>query len=206
MTTESKIILFGGTFDPIHNGHIGVAQHALECLGGDVLIFIPARQSPHKKQAPTDGAHRLAMIRCAIASSGQFSVSDCELHREGPSYTVDTVRFFRDHVGQGAAIYWLIGADQLDDLAKWYQVEELLDACHISTMVRGGYPEPDMGRFEGVFRREHVEQLRRDIVRTPEIPVSGTEIRRQLSEGRMPGEVPACAAEYIRRYGLYGFS
>jgi nicotinate-nucleotide adenylyltransferase len=206
MSEESKIILFGGTFDPIHNGHLIVARHALLCLGGDELIFVPARQSPHKKQAPTEGQHRLAMIRCAIASTEGFSVSDCELNRAEPSYTVETIRHFRQQAGEGAAIHWLIGADQLADLDKWYRIDELLSVCHISTMVRGGYPAPDMGRFEGVFGPDQIEQLRRDTVMTPEVPVCSTEIRQQLSQGRMPGELPACVADYIRRHKLYGFS
>lgn len=204
VSKESKIILFGGTFDPIHNGHLAVAEQALHCVDGDELIFVPARQSPHKKHPPTDGTHRFAMIRCAIEPAGRFSVSDCELKRAEPSYTVDTIRYFRQRCGESAEIYWLIGADQLDDLAKWYRIDELLDACHISTMVRGGYPAPDMGRFEGVFRPEQIDRLRRDIVKTPEIAVSSTQIRERLSRGQMPEEVPACVQDYIRRHRLYG--
>jgi nicotinate-nucleotide adenylyltransferase len=204
VSKEFKIILFGGTFDPIHNGHLAVAHAALESIGGDELIFVPARQSPHKPQPPTDGVHRVAMIRCAIAACRSFSVSDCELHRAEPSYTVDTIRYFRQRVNAAAEIHWLIGADQLDDLAKWYCIDELLDACHISTMVRGGYPPPDMGRFEGVFRPDQVEQLRRDILMTPEVPVSSTEIRAELSQGRMPEGLPACVRGYIQRQKLYG--
>jgi nicotinate-nucleotide adenylyltransferase len=207
MNEPSKIILFGGTFDPIHNGHLGVARHALQMLGGNRLIFVPARQSPHKKQPPTDGAHRLAMIWCAIEGEESLSVSDCELKRVGPSYTIETIRYFRQQTGPEAELYWLIGADQLEDLPKWYRVEELLAACHLCTMVRGGYGMPDTRRFEGVFSPECIERLRGDILLTPEIPISGTEIREQLKQGRIePGVVPERVLEYIRRQGLYGYA
>ena len=115
-----KIILFGGSFDPIHTGHLRVAHHALKELGADELIFIPARRSPHKTDLPTPGAHRFAMIAKAIDGIDSFSVSDCELLRPEPSYTLDTVGLSRVQVGSDVVLHWLIGADQLADLEKWY--------------------------------------------------------------------------------------
>jgi nicotinate-nucleotide adenylyltransferase len=136
-----------------------------------------------------------------------MAVSDCELKRGEPSYTIETIRYFRKQNGPEAGLYWLIGADQLEDLPKWYRVEELLAECHLCTMVRGGYGLPDMGRFEGIFSPECIERLRRDMLLTPEIPISGTEIREQLRQGRIgPGIVPEQVLEYIRRHGLYGYS
>ena len=146
-----KVILFGGSFDPIHTGHLRVAHHALHELTADELIFIPAHRSPHKTDFPTPGHHRLAMIEKAIDGPDSFSVSDCELSRPEPSYTLDTVRFFRNRFGQDTILHGLIGADQLTDLEKWYGVGDLLNECRLSVIVRAGYPPPDFARFENIF-------------------------------------------------------
>lgn len=205
MPQKRRIILFGGTFDPIHNGHLIVAQHALHTLTAEQLIFVPARQSPHKQQPPSDGADRMAMIRCAIEGIDAMCVSDCELTRSGPSFTIDTIRFFRSQVDPKVDLHWLIGADQLGDLSKWYRIGELLQECHLSTMVRGGYPPPDMKCLEGDFTPEMIRRLETDIIPTPEVPISSTSIRRRLAEGVIPqDEVPACVAAYIKEHGLYG--
>lgn len=202
MSNRKRIILFGGSFDPIHKGHLGVAQHALEELKAEKLFFVPAGRSPHKKEPHTDGDHRMAMIRCAIGSLDRMDVSDCELRRPGPSYTLETIRYFRAQ--SDADLYWLIGADQLSDLAKWYHVDELLWECHLCTMARAGYPLPDMSRFEGRFPAQFVEKLRRDILQTPLIPISSSQIREQIRKGIFPhDDLPECVARYIQEHQLY---
>lgn len=200
-----KIILFGGSFDPIHIGHVRVAQHALNRFGADELIFIPARHNPHKIEAPTSGQHRLAMIRIAIEEMERFSVSDCELTRFGPSYTLDTVLFFEEQFSSGVVLHWLIGADQLTDLPQWYRVKELLEVCRVSVMVRAGYPPPDFQRFEGIFPASLIEQMRSDIVQTPRIDLSSTDIRSRLASGAIePNVLPSGVLDYIRQNHLYG--
>jgi nicotinate-nucleotide adenylyltransferase len=201
-----KVILFGGSFDPIHTGHLRVAHHALGEVGADELIFIPAHRSPHKTDFPTPGSHRFAMIEKAIEDFDGFSVSDCELSRPEPSYTLDTVRFFRDRFGSDAILHWLTGADQLVDLGKWYCVGDLLNECRISVMVRAGYPTPDFSRFESIFSPARLEQLKGDIIQTPRIDLSSTEIRRQLSSASVPPDaLPPGVLEYIMRHHLYGY-
>ena len=143
--------MFGGSFDPIHSGHLHVAHYALQELAADELIFVPAHRSPHKTDFPTSGHHRFAMIEKAIDGFDGFAVSDCELSRPEPSYTLDTVRFFRNQFGSEAVLHWLTGADQLADLGKWYCVGDLLKECRLSVMVRAGYPPPDFSRFESLF-------------------------------------------------------
>lgn len=205
MSVLKKVILFGGSFDPIHTGHIDVARHAKTATGADALIFIPARRSPHKTETPTAGHHRLAMIRKAIEGLDGFSVSDCELERPEPSYTLDTIAFFRGKFGKEAVLYWLIGADQLADFEKWYRVEDLLRACHISVMFRSGYPPPDFGRLEGFFSKDILEQLEKDCIQTPLIDLNSTAIRQQLAAGTLPaGALSPGVAEYIQKHGLYG--
>ena len=205
MQTHKKIILFGGSFDPIHTGHLRVAHHALGELAADELIFIPARRSPHKTDLPTPGCHRFAMIEKAIDGVDGFSVSDCELLRPEPSYTLNTVRFFQDQFGSDAILHWLIGADQLTDLEKWYCVSDLLKECRLSVMVRAGYPPPDFSRFKGLFPSACIEQLKADIVQTPRIDLSSTNIRCQLSSGNVPPDaLPTGVLQYIMRHHLYG--
>ena len=206
MRSHKKIILFGGSFDPIHTGHLRVAHYTLGELDANELIFIPARRSPHKTEMPTPGCHRFAMIDKAIDGMDGFLVSDCELLRPEPSYTLDTVRFFRDQFGSEAVLHWLIGADQLIDLEKWYCVSDLLNECRISVMVRAGYPSPDFSRFRGLFSSACIEQLKGDIVQTPQIDLSSTGIRRQLSRGNIcPDALPPTVLVYITEHCLYGF-
>ncbi|MCI0499491.1 MAG: nicotinate (nicotinamide) nucleotide adenylyltransferase [Planctomycetales bacterium] len=206
MDNRQKIILFGGSFDPIHTGHLRVAQHTQQALDAQQLIFIPARRSPHKRRLEADGVHRLAMIRLAIVGLAGIGVSDCELCRPEPSYTLDTVRIFRRQVGPEAVLFWLIGADQLEDFDKWYRVSELLENCRVCVMMRAGYPRPDIRRFSGVFSDAQIARLEKDAIHTPEIPLSSTDIRRQLACGHvLPEALPPAVAAYIKEHRLYGF-
>lgn len=200
------LILFGGSFDPIHNGHLGVGRAVAEQLAGERLIFVPARRSPHKTETPTAGHHRLAMIECAIAGCELFSVSDCELKRSEPSYTLDTILHFRRELGAAVELFWLIGADQLAMFAKWYKVTELLALCRVSVMHRAGYPAPDFERFRGVFSPAQIAALRRDVVETPLIDISSTDIRRRLGQGDACADaLPEPVMHYIQVHHLYGY-
>lgn len=205
MQPRRKIILFGGSFDPIHTGHLRVAHHAIGALGADELIFIPARRSPHKTDMPAPGQHRFAMIARAIKELDRFSVSNCELLRPDPSYTLDTVHFFQDQFGPDCVLHWLIGADQLSDFEKWYRVDELLNECRISVMVRAGYPPPNFSRFSDTFSTDTIEQLQNDSIQTPLIDLSSTNIRQQLSSGSIPPDsLSPAVLQYIQQHHLYG--
>lgn len=206
MQTKKNIILFGGSFDPIHNGHLAVASYAFDHLGADRLIFIPAQRSPHKTDSPAaDGAARLAMIRLAISGCKGFEVSDCELRRPAPSYTIDTVLHFRDQTAGEAEIFWLVGADVIADLAQWYRVEELLKQCRLCIMYRGGLPRPDLSRLIPAFGTERVRQLEKDLLATPLIDASSTDIRARLAAGNPLADlVCAPVLDYIHQNGLYG--
>jgi len=205
MRASPIVILFGGSFDPIHNGHLAVARYAFEHLGADRLVFIPARRSPLKACGPSaDGELRLAMIRLAIVGQEGFSVSDCELHRPEPSYTFDTIRHFRDQFGSAAQLVWLVGADMINDLDKWYRIEELMEMCRLCMMYRGGVERPRLERLVGVFGDARVRQLEADILQTPLVDASSSDIRSRLAAGQpvdalLPPQVLAC----IRHNGLY---
>ncbi len=200
-----SIVLFGGTFDPVHIGHTTVVQHAARGLRADEVVFIPARRSPHKSDAPLAPAdHRVSMLKLAIEEYPSFSVSRCELDRPEPSYTYDTVMEFRaSH--PGARLVWLVGTDMLASLPRWYRIRELLDLCAISVRSRGGVDSPDFGSVAPSLGPEAARRLQKAAIVTPLIPVSSTEVRSRLAAGQdVTGMLHPAVIQYIRDHGLYG--
>lgn len=202
---KRKIALFGGTFDPIHLGHTTIVADVVKHIGAEKIIFIPARRSPLKGFLPiADGVDRLKMIALAIAGHKSFELSDYELKKTEPSYTLETVRQFQTDYGSEASIYWLIGADSIDDLPHWYRIVELLDECNLSTMYRAGCKPPDFSKFEAIWGRQRVVKLQRNVIRTPLIDISSTEIRNRIAVGRdVTDMLHPAVADYIRKRGLY---
>ena len=199
------IVLFGGSFDPIHLGHTEVAKVAAEQLHAERVIFLPAKRSPLKSNLPSAGDEdRITMIRRAIENHPLFDVSDYELHRPAPSYTLHAVRHFRQVFGPERSLYWLIGADAAKDLLHWYGVRELMSLCHISTMVRAGCSMPDFTGFADVMGEQHVAELNAHILQTPLIPISSSEVRRRLSTGEsLETLLDPKVSDYIKNRGLY---
>lgn len=202
----SKIILFGGTFDPIHLGHTAVAAAARENIDADKVVFVPAKRSPLKAFFPeASDDDRLAMINSAISGNNAFDVTDYELKKPGLSYTLATVRYFRQQSGDKAHIYWLIGADTLEDLPHWYGITELIDECNLAVMHRAGFPPPDFSRFQPLWGLNRVTKMRQNVVETPLVDISSTEIRKRLKAGRDISKMVCPEVEqYIREHGLYG--
>lgn len=203
--SQRRIALFGGSFDPIHLGHTGVAQAAAEQLQAERVIFIPAKCSPLKSLSPhAADADRLNMVALATAGHTSFLVSDCELKRPAPSFTIDTVRTFQQQYGQDTAIHWLLGADSIKDLVHWHMIEELIDECNLTTMQRAGYATPDFDRFEPLWGRRRVAKMKQNVVQTPLIDVSSTEVRRRLATHEdLGGLLHPDVIEYIRKHRLY---
>jgi nicotinate-nucleotide adenylyltransferase len=202
---KSKVILFGGTFDPIHYGHTRACLYALEQTSADKVVFIPAKCSPHKRLLPVASEDaRLAMLRLAVAGESRFEISACELERSSPSYTIDTVRFFRSESGDNAELYWLVGADAIKDLSDWYEVKNLIDECNLCVMRRGGFERPDFGALEGVLGVERVEKLKKNVIEGPLVDISSSEIRRKIGAGEeIRGMVSEAVEAYICENGLY---
>jgi nicotinate-nucleotide adenylyltransferase len=202
---KRKIALFGGTFDPIHLGHITVAGDAAKHIGAEKIIFIPAKRSPLKGFLPrASDNHRLQMISLAIAEQKSFEVSDCELKKPAPSYTLETVREFQAEYGSDTLIHWLMGADSIEDLTYWLGVVELIDTCNLITMYRAGCEPPDFAKFEALWGPKRIEKLQQNIVQTPLIDISSTEIRNRLAAGRdVTDMLHPAVADYIRKHGLY---
>jgi nicotinate-nucleotide adenylyltransferase len=181
---KRKIILFGGTFDPVHHGHTIVAQSAVEQLGVDELIFIPAGRSPHKQshsQAP-DSA-RMEMLMLATAGNDKFSVNDWELKRPSPSYSFDTVNFFiRQYAGE-AQLYWLIGADMVDGLPSWHKIGRIVELCNLCIMTRPGHQNSDFPSLEGILTPAQIQQISDNTITVPSVNISSSSIRKLLAGG-----------------------
>lgn len=191
----------GGTFDPIHYGHLVAAQEVCSQLGLARVVFVPAGQPPHKRdQVITPAHHRLAMVELAIASNPCFTVSRVDMDRPGPSYTVDTLRLLRQEWGPEAEIHFIMGLDSLADLLSWHQPERLIQLCYLAVVERPGY-HVDMGALEAAL--PGIGQRIR-FVHIPTMDISSTDLQRRVREGRpikyyLPQEVEA----YIFEQGLY---
>ena len=201
---KDRIILFGGTFDPVHLGHTTVAAFAAEQIGADEVVFIPTKRSPHKNVFPVaSGASRVEMLRLALSGTANFSVSSCELERPDPSYTFATVSMFAGRYGPESQLYWLVGADAVVDLGRWHRVERVLDMCNLCVMYRAGYPEPDFSRL-ACLGAERVEKLSKNAIATPLVDISSTEIRRKLAAAEdVTGLLSPVVLGYIEENGLY---
>lgn len=202
---QITIALFGGTFDPIHLGHTTVAADAVKRIGAEKMIFIPAKRSPLKGFLPrASDTDRFKMIALAIAGEKNFEVSDFELKKPAPSYTLETVRKFQKDYGDETSIHWFVGADGVDDLVYWHKIVELLDACTLTTMYRAGCKPPDFAKFEDIWGRRRVEKLQKNVVQTPLINISSTEIRKIIAAGQDASNMLHQAVwSYIRENGLY---
>lgn len=199
------ILLFGGSFDPIHNGHLAIARFAAAHLKVRRVVLIPSGRPPHKQGSPAASADdRLAMCRLAVEGDALFEVSDWELHRSGPSYTLLTVQEFRQRLGPATRIYWLIGADMLRDLGTWHRIGELADLCTFVSVGRPGVPRPDPARvLPGLSARQQAE-IAAHMLEGPQVDISATAIRRRVAAGeRIADLVPPPVAAYIAARALY---
>ncbi len=197
--------LFGGSFNPVHHGHLIVARSVAEQLGLSRMILIPAAVPPHKPVANlAPAADRLEMLRLAVRGEGLFELSDAELRRPGPSYTVTTVEQFGRDLGPAAELHWLIGADSLGELVNWYQARRLIGLCRIVTAARPGWEQPDLGELRERFGPEQVERLAAGILPTPRIDISASEIRRRIRQGQSIRYLaPEPVVDYIESRRLY---
>jgi nicotinate-nucleotide adenylyltransferase len=202
---KNKIILFGGSFNPVHIGHIAVAEFALEHLNANQVIFVPAKRSPFKTYPPqvTD-QQRTEMLSLAISNRKGFSIDTCELSRPAPSYTLDTVLYFKEKFPQDTILYWLIGADMVGDLSKWYQIRKIMDNCIISVMNRGGIDRPDFEQFEKDMPAEYASAIRKNMINTPRIDISSTDVRWRIEHSEdVSALLDSRVLNYIKTNRLY---
>lgn len=193
-----RIGVFGGTFDPVHNGHVAMARASGERLELSRIVFLPVRQSPHKDSPPADARHRVAMLALAIQGRPDWSISFSDLDREGPSYTVDALaglsaRLLHDE------LWLLMGTDTLAGLARWERPDEIVRLARIGAFYRepyrdAGFVLPDVPGLEG----------RLDVFDAGSVRISATELREKLGQGAgAQSLVPPPVAEYITKHGLY---
>lgn len=199
--TGKGLGILGGTFDPIHIGHLRIAEAVYERIALEQIIFIPAFVPPHKVgQDYALAAHRYAMTELAVKPYPHFAVSDMELRRSGVSYTVDTLRELRQ-IYPDKELYFIIGADSVAQLHTWNSINEMLQ---LATFVAAGRPGYDGVMEEMVQHLGAAAAERIMLLHTPEYDISSTEIRTRLHEGAsLAGLVPRAVEQYINAHNLY---
>jgi len=196
-----RVGVFGGTFDPIHYGHLIAAEEARWRLGLAEVLFAPAAQPPHKPGQPISAAEqRVAMVELAIAGNPHFRLSRVDLDRPGPHYTVDTIPWLQSELGPAAELYLIIGLDSLVKLHTWREPARLIRLCRLAVVSRPGQ-QLDLGELEatmpGIGERLH-------LLETPEIGISAEDLRRRVREGQsIKYQVPEAVEGYIYAHGLY---
>ena len=218
---KQKIGLLGGTFDPVHNGHLAVAAHVQNALGLDSVWFIPAALPPHKA-GHADGrdissfTHRFDMLERATAESNSFIVSDVEAKRSSPSYSIDTINILIPQIGEHADLFFIIGVDAFLEIDTWKRYKDLPTLVNFVVISRPNYSPDKVGEIirhnfsdytydpahetwssthsKGSFMLQHMEP----------VPISSTDIREKVRDGKdITGLVPATVGDYIKKQCLY---
>lgn len=202
MAEKKKVGILGGTFDPIHVGHLMTAEAVRDEYHLDKVIFIPAAVPPHKQnQDVTEAMHRYVMTVLATCSNPNFEVSDIEMNRPGPSYTIDTIRELLERFGEDTEFYFITGADAIQEIHTWDRIEELLEMCHFIGASRQGCL-PDVNQIKASFGELGKRKIHR--LETPELEISSTDIRNRIKKGySIKYIVPTAVEQYIYKQGLY---
>ena len=197
-----RLGLYGGTFDPVHYGHLLLAEQCREQCGLDEVWFIPAHQAPHKQgTAMTPGKERAEMLEFAVAGYPQFKVSRIEIQRGGTSFTVDTLQQLRDE-NPARELFFLIGADSLVDLPTWREPERIASLATIVAVNRGDRPLPAADELKDKVGDTIGARVR--LVTMPGIDLSASDLRQRVREGRsIRFMVPRAVEAYIAEHRLY---
>ncbi|MBI4297490.1 MAG: nicotinate-nucleotide adenylyltransferase [Chloroflexi bacterium] len=198
-----KLGILGGTFDPVHLGHLIMAQEAQRLLILERILFVPAGQPWLKaSRSITSAQHRLEMLRRALASNPTFQLLTLEIDRLGPSYTVDTLVQLRRELGDEVELYFILGQDALADLSRWHRPRQLLELCYLVAMPRPGAATLDMECLEAAL-----PGLKKKVIyleKAHQVSISASEIRERVACGEEISHlVPEAVAEYIKEKGLY---
>ncbi|HEX9671831.1 MAG TPA: nicotinate-nucleotide adenylyltransferase [Burkholderiales bacterium] len=216
--STAPIGILGGTFDPIHYGHLRLAEELGERLRLEEVRFFPSGTPPHRSAPAVTADHRLAMTRLAAAGNARFAVDDRELRRAGPGYTFDTLKELRAELGDARPLALLLGADAFPDFATWHRWREIFGLAHVAVAHRPGFPvERWAERMPEPLAREYSARLMQQplaihlspaggivIVPFTALEISATAIRDMLHAGASPRYLlPSAVLDYIRSHGLY---
>jgi nicotinate-nucleotide adenylyltransferase len=217
-----KLGLFGGSFNPVHNGHMAIARQTREALGLDRILFIPTSQPPHKPDGSLAPAQdRYEMVRLAIVSDPTLAISDVEIRRPGKSYSIDTVRQLQQEYGAQTQLFFLIGLDAFLDFPSWRDPQTLLELCSFVVLSRPGlsfrslstvarlppipYPslaDLDAGRISRIEAPIGTQRL--TCLKLPPSPISASEIRSRIRQGLpVANLLPPLVESYILQHHLY---
>jgi nicotinate-nucleotide adenylyltransferase len=197
-----KIGVLGGTFDPVHRGHIAMAEEARRELGLDEVILVPAGRPPYKAVTEiAPAADRREMLSLAVSGKPHLKVSTMEIERPGPSYTVDTLAVLKEHYGNDAGIYFILGDDSLAQFPHWREPERIVEMCSLVAIPRPGSPRPDIDTLE-----KGIPGISKKLIylEKPRLDIRATVIREMASRGKSINKyVPGPVADYIRKHKLY---
>jgi nicotinate-nucleotide adenylyltransferase len=203
MNQKQRIGISGGTFDPIHLGHLILAEGIREAFQLDKVLFIPSGKPPHKEASEvTDPEHRYAMVGEAVTSNPCFAGSRLELDRYGYTYTIDTLRQLKETYGSETELFFMTGADVVWDLTTWKSIAEVFELCEFVTALRPGYDRQAFHRQVDFLKATHGARIH--TVEIPLIGVSSTDIRMRVRNGNsIKYLVPEGVERYIMSKGLY---
>lgn len=222
---RNRVGLFGGTFDPVHQGHLAAAEKVKNAFAMKAVVFIPSAVPPHKEgDKVTRASDRLAMLQLAVTGTAGFSISECEIRRPGPSYTIDTIRFFKENTPGDTRLYWIMGHDAFLEMTTWKAYREILAQIPLIVMHRRGIEPPSKSSEGGGSVEMFIVQelsseysiLENDscyvhpslhpihLFRDPLPEISATRIRKNVKTGkRIRNMVPGAVEAYILEKRLY---
>ena len=197
-----KIGVLGGTFDPVHNGHLAIAEEARAYLNLNEVIFLPAGQPWMKSDRSISPAHhRMAMLALALQSRPHFKFSTIEIEHQGPSYSVNSIAELKAQAVAPTDWYFILGWDNLSKIPQWKEPAKLLEMCFLTAVPRPGYERPNMKKLEAALPGISKKVILMD---KPRLEISATDIRSKVAQGLpISGLVPPPVEEYIKENGLY---
>lgn len=211
---DGPLAVFGGTFNPVHNGHLRSALELVERLQLDGLGLMPCANPYHRDDPGCDALHRAAMVEAAVAGEPRLYCDRRELRRAGPTYTYDSLLELRAEAGEQRPLALVMGCDALLGLDRWHRWQHLLELAHVVVITRPGWELPESGAV-AQWLRQHESSLDNSLARAPAgsvllcalrpLPISSTDIRQQLADGRSARYLtPEPVLDYIHEHGLYG--
>lgn len=201
-----QLVVFGGSFDPVHNGHVAMANAVQQHLNPDLLLWVPSFHAPHKQQRPPACATtRVALLERVVQARAQEEVCRFEVERQGYSFMVDTLRQLQEQY-PSAELTLLLGADSLEHLLTWRDVPELFERVKFAFVPRPGWGAQQLHAFHQQLAPNLAQRFRADFLAMQEVAVSSTAIRAALAAGQMPDGLPLTVMEQITANGFYGFT